>query len=916
MRKANVKSDRPDRTRSFTLSPLVNSLIKAFRPLLPKDATIRSLRKSIAPSRPAAVRFESIEPRILLSGDVAPIQTINGSIDIPGEVDQFGFTLAQETQIVFDSLTNTSGLNWSLAGPQGEEVANRSFTGSDSSGLGNASPQLNLKAGEYTLTVDGATDTTGSYAFRLIDLQKAQTLADGESVTGELALGSETTAYRFSGTAGERYFLDRLSVSGGSVYWRVLDPWGKPLTGSTSMSSDIELTLGYDGTYTLLVEGAVSATGGTSYSFNVQRVVDETSVLTLGDTVSGSIGHAGQRDSYSFSLAEGKQLYFDALSNNSTINWTLTGPRGTVISGRNFSSSDASSYTGNPLLDLAAGDYVLTVDGAGDAVGDYGFRLFDVAQGTALESGVTVAGGLDPANRTDIYRLAGAAGERYYIDYLSRTGGSAYWRLLDPWGNLAAGGATMSSDIGLVTLGLDGTYTLLVEGVASATGITSYSLNVQKVEDDQGVLAVGDTVSGSIGHAGQRDIYNFSLTESRQLYFDSLTSSGLINWTLTGPRGTVVSARNLNASDAGNYAGSPLLDLVAGDYVLIVDGAGDTVGDYSFRLLDLTQGIALQPGTAVNGELAPANGTVAYRLDAQAGDQYNLDYLSRTGGSAYWRLLDPWGNVVFDRTAMSSDIGQITLSYAGAYTLLIEGAPDATGSTTYAFNLDPLGNVPVAAPAGTAIALGSTVAGMLSTTVQQDTYRFTLAADARLYLDSFTANSNIKWSLSGPRGTVVNGRGFYATDSVEITGSPTLDLVAGDYALTVSGTVTGGYSFRVMDTGQAATLTPGTTVSGQLSPANETDLYKVRRQRRRSILLRLQDPLGRQHLLAAARPVGQGRLRQRLYGHRHRPAGAQLYGHLYPAGGRARESDRHVELQLQRAESDGRNQRTGIGRDR
>ena len=40
------------------------------------------------------------------------------------------------------------------------------------------------------------------------------------------------------------------------------------------------------------------------------------------------------------------------------------------------------------------------------------------------------------------------------------------------------------------------------------------------------------------------------------------------------------------------------------------------------------------------------------------------------------------------------------------------------------------------------------------------------------------------------------------------------------------GDQTGAYSFRLWDLAQATPLTPGTPVSGTLSPANETDLYR------------------------------------------------------------------------------------------
>src|SRR5262249_27209610 len=55
-----------------------------------------------------------------------------------------------------------------------------------------------------------------------------------------------------------------------------------------------------------------------------------------------------------------------------------------------------------------------------------------------------------------------------------------------------------------------------------------------------------------------------------------------------------------------------------------------------------------------------------------------------------------------------------------------------------------------------------------------------------------------------------------------------ISVPAGDYALTVAavGTTTGNYSFRLSAYASATPLTPGTPVSANLSPANETDLYQ------------------------------------------------------------------------------------------
>lgn len=818
MRKSIIKEDRPDRKTHFAVSALISSLHKAFASPDGLGRRFRSEQSasSMSDGKHSAVKFETIEPRILMSGD--PVVAVNASIDVPGETDQFGFTLTQNTRIVFDSLTNSANINWSLTGPNGTEVSNRNFSTSDAVDAA-GSPLLDLATGDYTLTVDAVNDVTGSYGFRLIDVVKTPEVAFGEVVSGQLQNANESNVYRFSATTGERFFFDRQSLRG-DVYWRLFDPNGKSVFGPSAMNDVGAITATADGSYTLLIEGRITATGSSSYSFSVQRFADVTSAMTLDTTVAGNIVYSGQRSIHTFTLDAEKKLYFDSLTNNANINWTLVGPQGTVAS-RNFTNADASSLGGSATYDLVAGDYQLIVTAPSGQTPSYSFRLLDVAQATGVTPGTSISGTLSPANETDAYRISAVAGDRYYFDYQSASGTVPAWRLIDPFGNLVFGPTGMNADIGILTLAYSGDYTLLVEGSVSSSGSSSYSFNALKVIDDMAPLLLGSTVSGNISQPGQRDFYTFTLDAAKRMHFDALTNNAALVWTLVGPQGTVASNQTF---------GSFLYGLVAGDYVLSVDLPADQTGAYGFRFTDIDQATAITPGTTISGQLNPANETDFYKFEANAGDQFLFDYLSHSGTAPLWRLLDPWGNEVFGLAAMNNgDIGPLTLNYAGTYTLLVEGALSSTGTSNYSFNVSPRGNVPVQVPSGTPLDLGITQAGIISVSGEKDYFTLRLAADTRIYFDSFTNSSNLRWSLAGPRGLTVSNRSLATSDSYDYgVGSSVLDLVAGDYVFTIDGTTgtTGSYSFRVMSLAQATELVPGAQVSAQLNPANETDLYR------------------------------------------------------------------------------------------
>jgi hypothetical protein len=85
--------------------------------------------------------------------------------------------------------------------------------------------------------------------------------------------------------------------------------------------------------------------------------------------VTGRIGMPGETDRYSFTLNQQTVALFDSLTWRSDIRWSLSGPDGVIIDNRRFDDSDSSEN--NPLLSLRPGDYVLTVDGVGEATGYY-----------------------------------------------------------------------------------------------------------------------------------------------------------------------------------------------------------------------------------------------------------------------------------------------------------------------------------------------------------------------------------------------------------------------------------------------------------------------------------------------------------------------------------------------------------------
>ena len=98
------------------------------------------------------------------------------------------------------------------------------------------------------------------------------------------------------------------------------------------------------GSYTLvLTDDAIQPP--TDYTFQVLFPATTTTPLTLNGPVTGTTAAPHQRDQYTFTLADASLLYFDALTNDSSLTWSLVGPAGTVVSSLPFIGTDAGGFS-------------------------------------------------------------------------------------------------------------------------------------------------------------------------------------------------------------------------------------------------------------------------------------------------------------------------------------------------------------------------------------------------------------------------------------------------------------------------------------------------------------------------------------------------------------------------------------------
>lgn len=108
----------------------------------------------------------------------------------------------------------------------------------------------------------------------------------------------------------------------------------------------------------------------------------------------------------------------------------------------------------------------------------------------------------------------------------------------------------------------------------------------------------GQAIAGNIAEKGNYDTYTFTGKVGQQLFFDSLANSVYFTYRLIDPNGTVLVD---NADIRGDrYFLDGFTLPTAGQYKIVVDGAGETTGAYKFRLLDQSSATSLALDTIVD----------------------------------------------------------------------------------------------------------------------------------------------------------------------------------------------------------------------------------------------------------------------------------------------------------------------------
>jgi frataxin-like iron-binding protein CyaY len=828
----NVTPIPPNRPPLFTSDPAVDAFINQLYTydadaVDPDQDNPLSYSLVIGPNG-MTVNPETGEVRWTVPPTVLLGDTILGVAGTPGENDEFSFSGVAGQRIYFDPLTYTGAWNgWDLDiySPSGQLVLN----GVDFRWNQNRFLQLK-ESGNYRLVVDPQGEQTGAYGFSLIDLDLIPLVPLDTRIDGKLSPGTEDDLYRFSGTKGQKIFIDHLAKNG-SADWVLYDAGYHTVAHSGNLS-DLEVDLPKDGEYILAIRGSGAFTSTVDYSFEIITPDLIYQDYRLGEVISSQIGEKGERDFYTFEALAGQRLFLDGLANNSNIRITVTSPTNNVV----INNHDSRNNTWVTIKE--SGTYRIQVDANGEVTDDYGFRLLEYgnvfaaanSQAVAIDLDTDITGTIDDplGQESHFYKFTVRDADYVYVDTLA--GDTRHdWTLWTPQGTQLSGGHLAQDQE--FWLPEAGEYTLEIWGSGAIGAGRDYQLRLITPDFVSQPYTLGDVVSTQITAKGEQDFYTFGALAGQRLFLDGLANNSNIRITVTSPTEKVV----INSHDSRHNTWIAVTE--SGTYTLQVDGNGEVTDDYSFRLLEYgnvfaganSQAVAIDLDTDITGTLDDpfvreshlykfsVSDAVYLYLDTQVGDV-------RSG----WTLWTPQGTQL--TTGNLTQDQEFWLPQAGEYTLEIWGSGTGDGDQDYQLRLITPDFIDYA------YTLGDAVSGQIGEKGEQQIYHFDGTDGQRLYFDilAFTGsrgnwrghgrNPDTAATLYSPSGKQVFTQGIEFEDLGPLTLSET-----GAYRLVFDGVGedTQPYTFRLLDIfANADPIELDTDIMGTLDPSSRVQFYR------------------------------------------------------------------------------------------
>ena len=747
--------------------------------------------------------------------------TVEGRIDVPGQLVVHTFQVPSAGLYHFDSLTN-SPLNWRIDGPLGY-VAGTSFN--------NDQPLAwRFVPGSYTVTVSASGENLGAYAFRLLALDSAPALALGAETSVGFQPPNGSYAHSIVLSAGQTLTNRFLGLSNlvSRPVWAWIDPSGR-LIFHEGLAGTRTFTTRLPGRHALVHLGGINESA-TNASFRFQ--VDDGGVtplpafegtqLAFDSIVEGSLADSNATNAFTFTLQQPAFIGVDVLT-NTTVRWQLRNRDGLILNNELLTSADWDARTYR-FFQAEPGDYQLVVRGPGP----FRFRLLrgDDAPLVALDTDIRITN--SPAISAALRRFRGTAGQT--IRYLGQTADGwserPLFTVFRPSG-VYFQTTSVDSTPGVWTLPETGEYLILFGGPGTETAASaSFGFRLHTVRETTSGLAFNTPVHAVIPGPNGTVSYTFRLNETRRLLLDTRTNAN-VYYSLRRPDQIVRNSEWLPYADIDSnpVSGGVPIEVPAGDYTLSFDGAGIlTPPEFDFVLWDV-DAVArpITPGTLITATNTPANASALYRFEAAAGDTFVVD----------GRNVDGYANPTyvdwFQPLRSGQDLGTVqrmgtpfTVTRPGTQFLHVSSSAWVEqASGVHQFVLWSLQD------SESPLTLGMATQGAITAPGTRSVYQFQLPRESLLLVDNLEPPSDTVYhSLSSDRSDYYTDR---TLQYVEWSfGYQLIRAEAGLHRLAfrMNGADTNGFRFRVIDATGAPAIALGSTVEVRFPVAQGTEVRR------------------------------------------------------------------------------------------
>jgi hypothetical protein len=412
----------------------------------------------------------------------------------------------------------------------------------------------------------------------LVEWTPPAVLMLGDTVLGKISLPGESDEFSFSGTAGQRIYIDPLQYSGAAGNWKfdIISPSGQNIS-TGGLNSNRIFDLKETGNYRIVTSAIGDTTG--SYGFSVIDV-GLVPAIPFDTTIKGTLSPGSEDDVFRFTGSKGQKLFFDKKSSSGSLDWVLyTADNKTPIY-NNFEDME--------LYLPSDGEYVLALQGKSSFTStvDYSFEIItpdEVTLPIVPGSNATpnsIYGELKEKGETDFYTFTGEPGQRIYFDRLFQNITDAWShtaKIISPSGTQVLGRYFVyGDDPDPITLKESGTYRIEIDAAGENTGTYSFSiLDLDKAEP----ISLDTNISGTLTPGQETHLYKFTGLENQRLFLDTPGGTANTTWTLYDSGNNQIRHADLNSDIEEVLPAS-------GTYTLAIRGNnGTNPVNYSFQVI-------------------------------------------------------------------------------------------------------------------------------------------------------------------------------------------------------------------------------------------------------------------------------------------------------------------------------------------